>query len=223
MLLHSAQVEDEISHQRHREQLVAAREESLIRFMRQQSGGSQAPQRPDHSPTRQRRMPTSNGGRDERFYPRDDERTNAQYRHSNQQHMNERGHPPAAVAPAHDPLKALRDYNTKMQGTLAPSWQPNAPQYGSSEPVARYAEPHAMRHMGDGSHYTSPGRSKKVMAHMAACRERAPPVPDYDGRSSNMWANNGSQNTGNFITDRPTTKVVAPPGGYTSINLFGGR
>ncbi|KAL3695746.1 hypothetical protein R1sor_009822 [Riccia sorocarpa] len=43
------------------------------------------------------------------------------------------------------------------------------------------------------------------------------------GRNSNNYHRSDGQNTGNFITDRPTTKVAAAPGGQSSLNyLFGG-
>ena len=35
--------------------------------------------------------------------------------------------------------------------------------------------------------------------------------------TSNSWARNDSQNSGNFLTDRPTTRVVAPPGGRNAM------
>lgn len=37
--------------------------------------------------------------------------------------------------------------------------------------------------------------------------------------SSNLYANGNSQNTGNFLTDRPTSKVSQPPGGKSSIQF----
>ncbi|GMJ08143.1 SPIRAL1-like1 [Hibiscus trionum] len=41
--------------------------------------------------------------------------------------------------------------------------------------------------------------------------------------SSNNYLRADGQNTGNFITDRPSTKVHAAPGGGSSLNyLFGG-
>jgi len=35
--------------------------------------------------------------------------------------------------------------------------------------------------------------------------------------SSNKFANGSNMNCGNFITDKPTTRVVAPPGGKSQI------
>lgn len=34
--------------------------------------------------------------------------------------------------------------------------------------------------------------------------------------SANVFANGGNQNSGNFLTDRPTTRVVAAPGGSST-------
>jgi hypothetical protein len=38
--------------------------------------------------------------------------------------------------------------------------------------------------------------------------------------SSNIYANNASQNTGNVLTDRPMIRVQAPPGGFSTIQLL---
>jgi hypothetical protein len=38
-----------------------------------------------------------------------------------------------------------------------------------------------------------------------------------DGRSSNAFACGASQNTGNYIGDRRTTRVLRPPGGASQI------
>ena len=40
-------------------------------------------------------------------------------------------------------------------------------------------------------------------------------------QGSNAFASGSSQNTGNVLTDRPTTRLHAPPGGQTSISIFG--
>ena len=54
----------------------------------------------------------------------------------------------------------------------------------------------------------------------------APVVPEsHDppttgkGVSSNAFANGMNQNCGNVLTDRPTTRLHAPPGGRSSITL----
>jgi len=47
-------------------------------------------------------------------------------------------------------------------------------------------------------------------------------IPGYPRRgvSSNVYASGSSQNTGNVITDRPTSKVTQPPGGRSSISFY---
>ena len=40
------------------------------------------------------------------------------------------------------------------------------------------------------------------------------------GTSSNQYASGSSQNTGNVITDRPTSRVTQPPGGRSSISFY---
>jgi hypothetical protein len=39
------------------------------------------------------------------------------------------------------------------------------------------------------------------------------------GISSNAYANGASQNVGNVITDRPTSRVTQPPGGRSTISF----
>ena len=39
------------------------------------------------------------------------------------------------------------------------------------------------------------------------------------GISSNAYATGSSQNVGNVLTDRPTSRVTQPPGGYSSISF----
>jgi SPIRAL1-like protein len=40
-----------------------------------------------------------------------------------------------------------------------------------------------------------------------------------DSRSSNAYASGANQNCGNFVTDRRTTRVAAPPGGRSQISF----
>ncbi|XP_073023947.1 protein SPIRAL1-like 3 [Primulina eburnea] len=62
-----------------------------------------------------------------------------------------------------------------------------------------------------------------------ATTEKAPSVSDkqipagIQGRQTNNYLRADGQNTGNFLTDRPSTKVQAAPGGGSSLGyLFGG-
>jgi SPIRAL1-like protein len=38
-------------------------------------------------------------------------------------------------------------------------------------------------------------------------------------KGSNAYANGANQNCGNYLTDRPTSRVLAPPGGHSSFKL----
>ncbi|KAL3799258.1 hypothetical protein HJC23_012983 [Cyclotella cryptica] len=40
------------------------------------------------------------------------------------------------------------------------------------------------------------------------------------GVSSNIFAQGSRMNTGNYITDRPTSRVTQPPGGRSSISFY---
>eukprot|EP00639_Heterosigma_akashiwo_P001157 CAMPEP_0194567926 /NCGR_PEP_ID=MMETSP0292-20121207/6228_1 /TAXON_ID=39354 /ORGANISM="Heterosigma akashiwo, Strain CCMP2393" /LENGTH=185 /DNA_ID=CAMNT_0039417837 /DNA_START=118 /DNA_END=675 /DNA_ORIENTATION=+ len=54
----------------------------------------------------------------------------------------------------------------------------------------------------------------------AAPQSAAPAQPAQPQKvSSNSYASGHSQNTGNFITDKPTTRVRAPPGGSSTITF----
>ena len=41
-------------------------------------------------------------------------------------------------------------------------------------------------------------------------------------RSVNNYTRPEGQNVGNFMTDRSSSRVLAPPGGKSSVNFFGG-
>ncbi|KAK8516789.1 hypothetical protein V6N12_049502 [Hibiscus sabdariffa] len=76
----------------------------------------------------------------------------------------------------------------------------------------------------------APAVSKPVLAPAPAPGPAAQPanitkqIPaGINSTSSNNYLRADGQNTGNFITDRPSTKVHAAPGGGSSLNyLFGG-
>eukprot|EP00939_MAST-03C_sp_MAST-3C-sp1_P002399 g2399.t1 len=60
---------------------------------------------------------------------------------------------------------------------------------------------------------------KKTVPEAASAPTEA---PKRTRTSANAFACGSNQNAGNFITDRPTTRVHAPPGGRSSFNIFGG-
>jgi SPIRAL1-like protein len=58
----------------------------------------------------------------------------------------------------------------------------------------------------------------------AACastgeEEAREPLGDATAGVTNNYARPSGQNTGNFLTDKPSSRVLAPPGGRTSITL----
>ena len=46
-----------------------------------------------------------------------------------------------------------------------------------------------------------------------------PPAAGGKPISSNAWASNSNQNCGNMISERPSTRIHAPPGGKSSITF----
>lgn len=97
---------------------------------------------------------------------------------------------------------------------------------------------------GSGEAKPTTGKTEAVAAapvnqvHVAAANEPPPkptatiPQPDItkqipagiqQGSQANNYFRADGQNTGNFLTDRPSTKVHAAPGGGSSLGyLFGG-
>jgi len=65
------------------------------------------------------------------------------------------------------------------------------------------------------------GRQTFSIATMMDKEEQKPAVNSPSkGVSSNVFANGANQNSGNFLTERPTTRVRAPPGGVSTLRLF---
>ncbi|CAI0390736.1 unnamed protein product [Linum tenue] len=75
----------------------------------------------------------------------------------------------------------------------------------------------------------APVEAETVSVRPAAAKPAAPPVDitkqipaGINSTSSNNYMRADGQNTGNFLTDRPSTKVHAAPGGGSSLGyLFG--
>ena len=69
--------------------------------------------------------------------------------------------------------------------------------------------------------YEEPKAATSKKTETATTTTTARPVVKK-GTSANAFATGSNQNCGNFITDRSTTRIHAPPGGKTSISIFGG-
>ena len=62
--------------------------------------------------------------------------------------------------------------------------------------------------------------SKKPYHESERSRPAGSPTNSPKNISSNAFASGTNQNAGNVITDRPTTRVSAPPGGRSSFSLI---
>ncbi|KAL9182642.1 hypothetical protein ACHAXT_013294 [Thalassiosira profunda] len=60
--------------------------------------------------------------------------------------------------------------------------------------------------------------SEKETGSVAVSKPKASPGASK-GVSSNLYANGNSQNTGNVLTDRPSSRVTQPPGGKSQITF----
>ncbi|KAJ4762938.1 spiral1 [Rhynchospora pubera] len=71
---------------------------------------------------------------------------------------------------------------------------------------------------------TPPSAEKPAPTPQSPPAENAKQVPaGIQGSQTNNYHRADGQNTGNFLTDRPSTKVHAAPGGGSSLGyLFGG-
>ncbi|KAL9225876.1 hypothetical protein vseg_001752 [Gypsophila vaccaria] len=68
----------------------------------------------------------------------------------------------------------------------------------------------------------SPAAAPERPANQSAEARQTPAIP-AGVRATNNYPRADGQNTGNFITDRPSTKVHSVPGGGSSLGyLFGG-
>ncbi|KAL3640205.1 hypothetical protein CASFOL_011797 [Castilleja foliolosa] len=69
---------------------------------------------------------------------------------------------------------------------------------------------------------TAPAAASQPAVDNANKPTQAPTPTTAAGSSTNNYYRADGQNCGNFITDRPSTKVHAAPGGNSSLNyLFG--
>ncbi|CAN0468602.1 unnamed protein product, partial [Hapterophycus canaliculatus] len=131
--------------------------------------------------------------------------------------------PAAAVASA-----AAAGTASKQQGglVLGTPTQPATPESAESvddgpAPIPMMDLPPAPSAVEEGE---EEDEKEKAAAAAAAAAVVPPPAPAAQGGgasaiSSNAYASGSNQNSGNFMTGRPTTRVRAPPGGVSSITF----
>jgi len=92
-----------------------------------------------------------------------------------------------------------------------------------SAPVAAACAPVAAAPARAAAEPLRESNSAALAAAMATAATAVPaarkPAAGGMAESSNKFANGANQNAGNFITDRPTTRLHAPPGGHSSFSL----
>jgi len=207
-----AEVQGEVGRQRQREANVCAREDSLTRFLAEnQSSGRE---QPSSAPADMRRPPA--GGRAPLNPPRA-EGYGAPWASHEQQDMQAPARNNQKVAPS--PFALCQDLPTPCRAAANQHQRSSAP-YGLHDqpqqqeraraPVGGSAAPWAMHDEGG-----LPPRPPRAPMSMGDCG--AAPRP---GVSSNVFATGSNQNCGNFMTDRASSRVLKPPGGGSSLQLF---
>lgn len=205
-----AEVEGEVEKQRGREAVVCAREDSLARFMAEH--GSGATDQPSSAPAVMRRPPA--GGRAQSQPPQSNPPPrmpqNAPWASHEQQVIEEQPGRYAKKRQEAAPFALHQDQPTPCRAA--------ARNHGySSAPFAAHEEqPQICAPRGVGG---SPWATD-VDAPSAAVGGLPPRAPRAGGVSSNVFAQGSNQNCGNVMTDRASSRVLAPPGGRSSLQLY---
>ncbi|XP_074309627.1 protein SPIRAL1-like 1 [Silene latifolia] len=95
--------------------------------------------------------------------------------------------------------------------------------FGSGEPPKTTAPKPASNNAPSTTVREAPSAPAEKPVSQSVEAKQSPAVPAGVNRPTNNYHRADGQNTGNFITDRPSTKVHAAPGGGSSLGyLFGG-
>jgi len=197
------EVQTEIGRQRQREATVAAREDSLTRFLAEnENGGRRSPSSRPPSPCNRlnacaagaRSQPQLPDRRSAPFSTNEDP-TETQTRRDSSARSHSRG--------ASAPFATNERAEIPRARSRGPSMQRKS---SGRSPFATYH---------DDSPLNPPGRP--------TLPPRPPSLPAGDGGqpgvSANVFASGANQNCGNMITDRRTSRVLRPPGGGGSLQL----
>lgn len=194
------QAEGEVAKQRAREQRCAQRQDSLSRFLAEQEPGrgqgqAQAPSGASPPPA-----PAGRGAAEEE-----------------QLDARRRAVPGLCGKPPTPPRAESRAAN--VGGAAAAGARcPSAGQRTRSTPPPRQSHcPFAMDSERPAAQPPQPQPAANTRASCSMLPGHREEV--RSGVSANVWANGGNQNCGNFISDRPTSRVIQPPGGGSSFQL----
>jgi hypothetical protein len=102
-------------------------------------------------------------------------------------------------------------YSTSS-GAYGASAATAAPVYRKSSAGSSQARAHPAEY-GGGGHWQQQSQQQQQQQRSQQRSKAAHAV------SSNMYATGSNQNCGNMITDRPTSRVLAPPGGFSTFSL----
>jgi len=186
------EVQGEVAKQRSREQLISERQDSLSRFLAQQEQqGRAGAAKPSGGPTNHAPPPEED-------------------------HLDARRRavPGLCGKPPTPPRSSSRGANP---GAAAAGARPPSAGHRtrSTPPPRQGSAPFAME---QDTQAAPPRQAALPRAHGGLLPSRGEEAP-RSGVSANIWATGANQNCGNFISDRPTSRVIQPPGGGSSLQL----
>ena len=91
--------------------------------------------------------------------------------------------------------------------------------WGSEDTTSMPVKENVRRRDPNQSSLSIGGSDAKAPAKIVAPQQQQAFGAVANAQSSNRYANGANQNCGNVLTDRPSTRVVAPPGGISQITF----